>query len=143
MLLYDCTKNKYSIFITSEKTFSNKTSALLLNCYFTTREKMSGCCCYAVVSTSEVGVIERMGKFNRLAEVCYSCMMFFNLREVVFIRLVAFGYAALWNMWLVRFLFEFRNLKWIWKPKRRTTSLSMCSSQFSTRFKKYDGIKSS
>jgi regulator of protease activity HflC (stomatin/prohibitin superfamily) len=28
---------------------------------------MSGCCCFTTISTSDVGVIERFGKFNRLA----------------------------------------------------------------------------
>lgn len=27
------------------------------------------CCCFATISTSEVGVIEKCGKFSRLAEV--------------------------------------------------------------------------
>lgn len=29
---------------------------------------MTDCCCFAIISTSEVGVIERMGKFDRFAE---------------------------------------------------------------------------
>jgi regulator of protease activity HflC (stomatin/prohibitin superfamily) len=30
---------------------------------------MGDCCCFAVISTAEVGVIERFGKFSRFAEV--------------------------------------------------------------------------
>ena len=28
-----------------------------------------GCCCFSIISTSEVGVVERFGKFDRFAEV--------------------------------------------------------------------------
>lgn len=31
--------------------------------------KMSGCLCFDIVNTSDVGIIERFGKFSRLAEV--------------------------------------------------------------------------
>ena len=30
---------------------------------------VEGCCCFATISTSEVGVIERFGKFDRFVEV--------------------------------------------------------------------------
>jgi hypothetical protein len=30
---------------------------------------VGGCCCFGVLSTSEVGVIERFGKFSRFEEV--------------------------------------------------------------------------
>lgn len=33
---------------------------------------MSECCCFAIISTSEVGVIEKMGKFDRFEEVNHS-----------------------------------------------------------------------
>eukprot|EP01038_Epipyxis_sp_PR26KG_P012771 gene12771-17123_t len=36
---------------------------------------MSSCCCFDQVTTSEVGVIERCGKFNRLAEAGCFCVL--------------------------------------------------------------------
>jgi hypothetical protein len=67
--------------------------------------KMSGCCCYDVVSTSEVGVIERMGKFNRLAEVSSVGDNSSNRGQqfCLIIRRDVFGFVVHLNMLLERF----------------------------------------
>lgn len=36
---------------------------------YISRGGFDGCCCFATISTSEVGVIERFGKFDRFVEV--------------------------------------------------------------------------
>jgi hypothetical protein len=57
---------------------------------------VEGCCCFATISTSEVGVIERFGKFDRFVEVrsrlglvMWTHLLPFLLYFILFYRLVA------------------------------------------------------
>jgi hypothetical protein len=52
------------------------------------------CCCLGTVSTGEVAIVQRMGKFSRLAEVSFrGCLMY--MKYVLF---------AFWG-WIVNFIY--------------------------------------